>query len=133
MPREELHRPSRDMKARGEGVDVLRQQAYQARVGCGLQLEALRDERARQRVGRKARRLLQPRMPLDDQLDGTLAHAIERSYYFACERAGFDWVKVARPDQFKAIRRITPVDSPEALERFVRSRLVRLTGNRPNT
>ena len=62
--------------------------------------------------------LLDLRLETDDfppelgQLDGTLAHAIERLYYFACERAGLDWVKVARRDLFRSTSRITPVDGP---------------------
>jgi len=81
--------------------------------------------------------LLDLRLAVDDfppeqgQLDGTLAHAIERIYYFSCERAGLDWVKIACPDQFKETRRIAPIDSPQALEEFMRCRLVRLTGPRP--
>jgi lipopolysaccharide biosynthesis protein len=81
--------------------------------------------------------LLDLRLETDDfppelgQLDGTLAHAIERLYYFACERAGLDWVKVARRDLFRSTSRIAPVGGPDALEAFMRSRLVRLVGSRP--
>lgn len=32
------------------------------------------------------------------QKDATLAHAIERLYFHVCEHAGFDWLKVARPE-----------------------------------
>jgi lipopolysaccharide biosynthesis protein len=29
-----------------------------------------------------------------DQKDATLAHAIERMYFFSCEKAGFCWAKI---------------------------------------
>jgi lipopolysaccharide biosynthesis protein len=85
------------------------------------------------------RPLLDLRLETDDfppelgQLDGTLAHAIERLYYFGCERAGLDWVKVARRDLFRSTRRITPVDGPDALETFMKRRLVHLVGGRPRS
>ena len=81
--------------------------------------------------------LLDLRLATDDfppelgQLDGTLAHAIERLYYFGCERAGFDWVKVARPDLFRSRRRIIPVDGPDTIDAFMRTRLVRLIDDPP--
>lgn len=84
------------------------------------------------------RPLLDLRLKTDDfppelgQLDGTLAHAIERLYYFGCERAGLDWVKVARRDQLEATRRIIRVDRPEALKNFMESRLVHLLEGAPN-
>ncbi|HUO22903.1 MAG TPA: rhamnan synthesis F family protein [Caulobacteraceae bacterium] len=36
--------------------------------------------------------------PEDGQVDATLAHAIERIYFRACEEAGFEWVRVCRPE-----------------------------------
>lgn len=37
----------------------------------------------------------------DGRKDGTLAHAIERLYFYACEHAGYDWLKVARPEDYE--------------------------------
>ena len=36
------------------------------------------------------------------QIDGTLAHAIERSLCYVAEAAGFSWAKVAHPDRVEA-------------------------------
>lgn len=36
--------------------------------------------------------------PEAGQLDKTLGHAIERLYFFACERAGYAWIKISCPN-----------------------------------
>ena len=36
--------------------------------------------------------------PETGQEDATLAHAIERLYFYACERAGFSWLRICRPE-----------------------------------
>ncbi len=52
------------------------------------------------------RRLLALNLSFDDfdeeqgQVDGTLAHAIERSYLLFCEAAGYAWAKVSRRDLY---------------------------------
>jgi len=33
------------------------------------------------------------------QIDNTLAHVIERMYFFVCEKAGYDWIKIVNPMQ----------------------------------
>jgi len=57
-----------------------------------------------------------------------LAHAIECLYFFACERAGFRWIKVARPELFHHTPGIVPIDSPDTLDRFMAEKTVRLIG-----
>lgn len=53
------------------------------------------------------------------QIDGTLAHAIERLYFHVCERAGFRWMKVAIPALSVETSTIAAVSSPEALSGFL--------------
>jgi GT2 family glycosyltransferase len=71
------------------------------------------------------RPLLDLRLTFDDfepeqgQIDGTLAHAIERLFYFACEHAGFAWVKVARPEFYLDTPRIERADTEVALHAWV--------------
>ncbi len=64
------------------------------------------------------------------QTDGTLAHAIERLYFFICERAGFDWMKIAPAGLLNDQRGVTEVLNPLALRRFVARVKVRL-GDHP--
>jgi len=66
--------------------------------------------------------------PERGQIDGTLAHAIERLYFIICELAGFTWVKVSRPQLFEETPCIVPVDSPLALDRFMAEHTVSLIG-----
>lgn len=62
------------------------------------------------------------------QVDETPAHAIERLYFYVCERAGFSWLKVAQPALFMDSSRILTMSNPEALSRFVGERSVMLSG-----
>jgi hypothetical protein len=60
------------------------------------------------------------------QTDGTVAHAIERLYFFSCEKAGFDWMKIAAPGLLHDERGILPVSNPLSLRRIVARTAVRL-------
>jgi GT2 family glycosyltransferase len=64
----------------------------------------------------------------DAQVDHTLAHAIERLYFLACERSGHAWLKVAQPALYAGTDTILPVRSPSELERFLGELGVALTG-----
>jgi len=47
------------------------------------------------------------------QIDGTLAHAIERSVLMVAESCGFEWLKVVRRDLYPALKTVLPVNAPE--------------------
>jgi len=53
------------------------------------------------------------------QKDGTMAHAIERLYFHACEHAGLDWIKVARPEFYEQTPNLLHAPSPAALGQTV--------------
>jgi hypothetical protein len=53
------------------------------------------------------------------QLDGTMAHAIERLVFVAAEKAGFSWVKVAQPHLFKRKDTIKTIHDPAELRAFI--------------
>ncbi len=82
------------------------------------------------------RPLLDLRLSFDDfpeelgQTDGTLAHAIERLYYLACEQAGFDWLKVTARDGLHDAGDVRSVSSREELLRFLVRTPIRLSQRR---
>ena len=53
------------------------------------------------------------------QIDGTMAHAIERLFFFAAESAGFSWIKVAQPHLFEGQDTIKRISDPAELHQFV--------------
>ncbi len=53
------------------------------------------------------------------QIDGTLAHAIERSFLYICEAAHFQWAKVARHDYYPLKNTVITVDSKEVLDKAI--------------
>ena len=80
------------------------------------------------------RPLLELNLSFDDfppegaQVDHTLAHAIERLYFLACERSGHAWLKVAQPALYAGTDTIMPVRGPAELERFLGELGVALSG-----
>lgn len=58
------------------------------------------------------------------QQDGTLGHQLERFFYFACEKAGYRWLKVARPELFRDRSKIVQAADIEDCERVMRSNLL---------
>lgn len=60
------------------------------------------------------------------QIDATLAHAIERLYFYVCEHAGYDWIKIARPELNSFTPAIFTALSAEDLDRFLSQFTLRL-------
>lgn len=63
----------------------------------------------------------------DGQKDETIAHAIERLFYFSAECAGLHWLKIADPSYFIDQQGIAVADSPESLRRLIHERVPTLT------
>jgi len=57
--------------------------------------------------------------PERGQVDATVAHAIERLYFYVCESAGFDWVKVARPEFYDHTPGIVKLEHLSELPAYV--------------
>jgi hypothetical protein len=64
----------------------------------------------------------------DAQIDGTLAHAIERLYFFVCEHAGYSWVKIARRDLLHNSLAVAEIGSTKSLRHYLSHRPMPLTG-----
>ena len=64
----------------------------------------------------------------DGQIDGTLAHAIERLYYHVCEAAGYKWLKISDPELFAQTPAIVTINSIDALDRYIVEHNLQLTG-----
>lgn len=52
------------------------------------------------------------------QTDGTFAHAVERIFFHICEHAGFDWMKIARPEIFDHTPAIIELENGQDLQEF---------------
>lgn len=63
------------------------------------------------------------------QIDGTLAHAIERLYFYVCEIAGFGWMKIAPRALYPQTPCIVTIETPAALSTFVHEHGLKLTGD----
>jgi GT2 family glycosyltransferase len=66
--------------------------------------------------------------PEQNQIDETLAHAIERLYFYVCEHAGFQWLKIAHRPLMDHTPAIVSIDHHESLRLFVHKHGLQLTG-----
>lgn len=62
------------------------------------------------------------------QIDGTIAHAIERLYFYICEHAGFGWLKISSPPLLASTPAIVSLAAPADLDRFITEHGLKLSG-----
>ena len=66
--------------------------------------------------------------PESGQIDATLAHAIERLYFYVSEHAGYSWLKIAVPALLAHTPSIVSIAAPEDLDRFIAEHGLKLSG-----
>jgi GT2 family glycosyltransferase/SAM-dependent methyltransferase/phage shock protein A len=57
--------------------------------------------------------------PENGQKDGTLAHSIERLFFYICEHAGYDWIKITRPELAPSTPAIITLNKLDDLDIFL--------------
>jgi hypothetical protein len=62
------------------------------------------------------------------QVDHTPAHAIERLYFYCCERGGHTWLKITQPALCFDTSTVMEITSPAALSQFIGAHSVMLSG-----
>lgn len=62
--------------------------------------------------------------PENGQTDGALGHQIERLFYFSCEKAGYSWLKISRPELFKDKSKIVIVRTITEVEALLEQKLI---------
>lgn len=55
-----------------------------------------------------------------NQTDATLAHSIERLFFYACEHAGFHWMKIARQELYEKTPAMIAIASATDLKAFAK-------------
>jgi O-antigen biosynthesis protein len=64
--------------------------------------------------------------PENGQTDGALGHQIERLFYFACEKAGYSWLKISRAELFKHKSKIAFVRNTAEIENLLEQKLLKV-------
>ncbi len=61
------------------------------------------------------------------QEDGTMAHAIERLYFHICNKAGFDWIKIAQKELLKSNDgRVIPIQQESDLHQYFEQHIIKM-------
>lgn len=62
----------------------------------------------------------------ENQIDGTLAHVIERSYFFICEKAGYRWIKIIPSSVFPSELKQQSIKNKNELRKFIQDNQYKL-------
>jgi lipopolysaccharide biosynthesis protein len=117
-----------ELGAVGWGVNFRRSRQLAKRMGINISIDSYLEMPSGSIFWARPqalRPILDMGLSIDDfaseygQIDGTLAHCIERLFLFACEKAGFTWVKVTDKSLISTGEAVEFIDAQSQIEAFI--------------